>query len=314
MWRRLVRGQHSSARHTYLVHDDEIPIDSKLVRRLLQDQFPQWATLHLERVFSNGTDNELFRLGSEMVVRLPRIHWAANDAEKEQKWLPILAPYLPVRIPTLLASGEPAVDYPWRWSVYRWLEGEHPHINKVANANQLAHEIGAFIAALHRIKVPSDGPSAGRGIALADCDGFTRAAIAALDGIFDVEALTRTWERVLDVAPWSRGPVWVHGDLSPGNLLLLHGHLDAVIDFGTLTTGDPASDFIVAWNLLPSRARLTLREAAHADDETWSRGRGWALSIALIQLPYYATRNPPLAVNARHVISEVLADVSAQNK
>ena len=296
------------------MHDDEIPIDSELVRRLLQDQFPRWANLPVERVSSNGTDNELFRLGSDMVVRLPRIHWAAHDAEKEQKWLPILAPHLPVRIPTLLASGEPGNDYPWRWSICRWLKGAHPQFHDIANPNQLAEEIGAFIAALHRIRLPSDGPSAGRGIPLADRDGFTREAIAALDGMFDVRALTQTWERVLDVAAWSRGPVWVHGDLSPGNLLLRHGHLDAVIDFGSLTTGDPASDFIVAWNLLPSRARLTLRETAHADADTWSRGRGWALSIALIQLPYYATRNPPLAANARYVISEVLADVSTESE
>lgn len=290
------------------MHDDEILVDGELVRRLLRDQYPQWATLPLQRVFSNGTDNALFRLGSDMVVRLPIIHWAADDVKKEQRWLPMLAPHLPVQIPTPVARGEPAHDYPWPWSIYRWLDGVNPELDNVTHPHQLAEELGAFITALHRVRVPSDRPSVGRGVPLENRDCPTREAIAALDGALDVDAVTRAWEHVLSVAPWPGRPVWIHGDLAPGNLLMLNDHLHAVIDFGTLTTGDPASDLIVAWNLLPSHARLTLRQTVHVDDDTWSRGRGWALSIALIQLPYYDTRHQTLAANARRVIDEVLAD------
>jgi aminoglycoside phosphotransferase (APT) family kinase protein len=154
---------------------------------------------------------------------------------------------------------------------------------------------------------PEGAPLAGRGEALAARDAATRAAIAASDGLVDIAAVTRIWDDALRIPAWEGPPTWMHADLSPGNLLVRDGRLAAVIDWGGAGIGDPTVDLIIAWNLLPASARRTFRDALGVDDDTWRRGRGWALSISLIQLPYYQHTNPGLAENSRHVISEVLA-------
>jgi aminoglycoside phosphotransferase (APT) family kinase protein len=289
------------------MHVDEVDTDASLVRGLLAAQFPQWADLPIEPVASAGTDNAIYRLGDDKTVRLPRIQWATGQVEKEQQWLPKLAPLLPVAIPVPLGKGEPADGYPWRWSIYRWLNGENPAVNRLDDPGSLATKLAQFVAALHRID-PSGGPSAGRGVPLEERDGPTRTAIDALRGIVDTAAVTAAWDIALRAPAWPGPPVWLHGDLSPGNLLSVDGRLSAVIDFGCLGVGDPACDLIVAWNLLPAETRNVFRAALRVDDATWERGRGWALSIALIQLPYYQSTNPVLAAGARHTIGEVLAE------
>lgn len=289
------------------MHADELHTDVGLVRRLLAAQFPEWAALSIEPVPSSGTDNALYRLGNDMVVRLPRIHWAVAGLDKEVEWLPRLAPLLPVNVPVPLGKGEPAEGYPWHWGVYRWLEGENPTVDRIADPDSLARELAQFVDTLHRIDL-TGGPSATRGVPLAMRDDPTRTAIAALQGTIDTDATTAAWDVALRTPAWSCPPVWVHGDLAPGNLLLQGGRLTAVIDFAGLGLGDPACDLIVAWNLLPADARRLFRDELGVDDATWDRGRGWALSVALIQLPYYRDTNPALAANARHVIREVLAD------
>jgi aminoglycoside phosphotransferase (APT) family kinase protein len=294
---------------TRRMHADEVDTDMSLVRRLLRAQFPQWAALAMERVPSTGTDNALYRLGNDMVVRLPRIDWAVEGSRREREWLPRLAPLLPVAIPVLLAQGTPAEGYPWEWGVYEWLEGENPTIDGIADSDSLARDVAQFVDALHRIDL-TDGPPATRGVPLAMRDDPTRTAIAALRGLIDTEATTALWEAALQTPPWSRAPVWVHGDLAPGNLLLQGARLTAVIDFAGVGVGDPACDLIVAWNLLPVAARSVFRAALDVDEATWDRGRGWALSVALIQLPYYKDTNEALAANAGHVIREVVAEYS----
>ena len=289
------------------MHADEVDTDASLVRRLLAAQFPQWADLPIEPVASAGTDNAIYRLGDDLAVRLPRIHWAIGQVEKEQRWLPTLAPLLPVAIPVLLGKGEPAEGYPWHWSVHRWLNGENPAVDHLTDPGVLAAELAQFVAALQRID-PAGGPPAGRGVPLAERDAPTRTAIDALQGMVDTAAVAEAWEAALRAPDWRHPPVWIHGDLAAGNLLRVEGRLSAVIDFGCLGVGDPACDLIVAWNLLPAETRNVFRAALHVDDATWERGRGWALSIALIQLPYYRSTNPVLAAGARHTIGEVLAD------
>src|SRR6266540_2992530 len=287
------------------MHADEVDTDVGLVGRLLAGHFPQWAGLPIEPVPSAGTDNALYRLGDDMAVRLPRIRGAVADVDREHRWLPRLAPFLPVAIPEPLRKGKPAEGYPWPWSVYRWLDGENPAVDRIADAGSLAAELAQFVAALHRID-PTGGPPAGRGVPLEERDAPTRSAIDALQGMVDTAAAAAAWDAALQTPTWPGAPVWVHGDLSPGNLLVADGRLSAVIDFAGV--GDPACDLIVAWNLLPAGTRNLFRAALRVDDATWERGRGWALSIALIQLPYYHRTNPVLAANARHVIGEVLAD------
>jgi aminoglycoside phosphotransferase (APT) family kinase protein len=289
------------------MHADEVDTDAGLVRRLLAGQFPHWAGLPLEPVPSAGTDNALYRLGDDMVVRLPRIDWAVDNVEREHRWLPWLAPRLPVAVPVPLGKGAPAEGYPWSWSVYSWLDGENPAVGRSPDAGALATGLARFVTALRRID-PAGGPPAGRGVPLVARDAPTRAAIDALRGTVDTAAVTEAWDSALRAPAWPGPPIWVHGDLSPGNLLVVDGRLSAVIDFGGVGVGDPACDLIVAWNLLPAGASEVFRATLHVDDATWDRGRGWALSIALLQLPYYHRTNPALAANARHVIGAVLAD------
>jgi aminoglycoside phosphotransferase (APT) family kinase protein len=289
------------------MHVDEVDTDAALVRRLLGAQFPQWADLPIEPVASAGTDNAIYRLGDHLAARLPRIQSATGQVETEQRWLPRLAPLLPVAIPVLLGRGEPAEGYPWPWSVCGWLNGENPAVDRLTDPGSLATELAQLVAALHRID-PTGGPPAGRGVPLAERDVPTRTAIDELRGIVDTAAATAAWDRALQAPAWPGSPVWVHGDLSPGNLLTVDGRLSAVIDFGCLGVGDPACDLIVAWNLLSLATRNVFRTALRVDDATWERGRGWALSIALIQLPYYRSTNPVLAAGARYTIGEVLAD------
>jgi aminoglycoside phosphotransferase (APT) family kinase protein len=292
------------------MHDDEIASDAALVRRLLAAQFPQWAELDITPVASSGTDNAMYRLGAEMAVRLPRHLAAAPRVEKERRWLPVIAPHLPLAIPLPLARGAPGADYPLPWSVCRWLGGEPAE--PVADARHLAMDLAAFIMALRKIDT-RDAPAPGkhnfwRGVPLVLRDAVTGAAIAALAGEIDTRAATAAWERDRDAPAWPDAPLWIHGDLSAGNLLTADGRLCAVIDFGGLAVGDPACDLIVAWSLFAGPAQAVFRESLAADAASWARGRGWALSTALVALPYYRDSNRVIAANARRIIAAVLAD------
>lgn len=289
------------------MHAGETLIDGPLVRHLLAGQFPRWARLPLRRVRSSGTVNALYRLGDDLAVRLPRIADGADDAVKEHTWLPRLAPRLPLPVPEILGLGTPTADYPWHWSVVRWLDGEAPAPGSLTDAPRLAADLGAFVSALRTARLPG-GPPSYRGTPLTAVDAETRSALGDLRGTVDTGAALAAWEEALDAPAWTGPPCWLHADLMPMNLLVREGRLSAVLDFGTLGTGDPACDFIPAWNLLPAPARPAFREAAGADDAGWARGRGWALSMALVQLPYYRDTNPVIAANARHVITEVLAE------
>jgi aminoglycoside phosphotransferase (APT) family kinase protein len=251
----------------------------------------------------------MYRLGDDMVVRLPLVRGGADDVSMEQQWLPRLAPHLPIRIPEVLGAGKPAEGYPWPWSVYRWLDGEHPEAGELSEPVLLAEELAAFVAAMRSLTLPA-APRAYRGGPVASLDAETRAAIEELRGIpqedVDCDAVTAVWEQALRAPDWDGPPVWLHADLMPGNLLVDGGRLASVIDFGCMGVGDPACDLFPAWNLLPADAREVFHEALDVDEPTWIRGRGRTLSQALIALPYYRKTNPAMAHNARHVIRAVL--------
>ncbi|MBQ1094303.1 aminoglycoside phosphotransferase family protein [Streptomyces sp. B93] len=291
------------------MHADEADIDDALVRALVARQFPEWASLPVRRLESSGTENAMFRLGTELVVRLPRHPGAVDDVRREGRLLSRLGPLLPVPTPEPVGRGEPGAGFPWPWSVYRWLAGRNPVAGAVPQAKRLAEDLGRFVAALRGVHA-ADGPPGSRGVPLAARDAPTRSAIARLTGRTDTAGVTALWEEALRAPEYTGPPVWAHGDLSPGNVLVDGGRLSAVIDFGVAGVGDPAVDLIIAWNLLPAEARETFRDTVGADDAEWARGRGWALSVALIQLPYYWETNPPLAENSRHVIGELLAEAS----
>ncbi|WP_020665984.1 aminoglycoside phosphotransferase family protein [Amycolatopsis nigrescens] len=291
------------------MHPGTHPIDDDLVRRLIAAQFPRWAGLGVQRWPSGGTVNAMYRLGGDMVVRLPLVRSGAEDVAMEQNWLPRLASRLRTAIPEVLGAGRPAEGYPWPWSVYRWLAGEHPRAGALREPLSLAEDLAGFVAAMRGITLPG-APRAHRGGPIVLLDSSTRAAIEQLRGIpeedVDCDAVAAAWESALRAPGWDGPPVWLHADLMPGNLLIDGGRLSSVIDFGCLGVGDPACDLFPAWNLLPAGAREVFREALGVDDATWARGRGRALSQALIALPYYRRTNPAMADNARHVIRTVL--------
>jgi aminoglycoside phosphotransferase (APT) family kinase protein len=290
---------------------DTFPIEVSLVRRLVATQFPQWAHLPITPVAFGGWDNRTFHLGEQMTVRLPSAEAYALQVAKEQRWLPRLAPRLPLPIPVPLAMGQPAAGYPWHWSVYRWLDGETATIERIADLRQFATDLADFLVALYRID-PTGGPPPGphnffRGGSLTVYDGETRQAIAALDGTIDTEAATAVWEAAL-AATWRGSPVWVHGDVAAGNLLVQDGRLTAVIDFGCASMGDPACDLAIAWTLLSGESRETFRAALPVDDATWARGRGWTLWKALITLAALPGTNALAASTSRRIIDDVLAE------
>ena len=293
------------------MHADEVQTDAGIVRRLLSAQFPHWSELPIERVPSFGTDNALYRLGS-MVVRLPRIEWATRDIEKDSRWLEQLRPLVPVEIPELLATGAPGEGYPWTWGIYRWLEGENPVVGAIARPDELAREVGRFVAEVRGLGLPDTRPGSRAG-PLLERDPEVRRAIAEVAGEFDAVAVGAAWDMALRALPWDASPVWTHGDLLRGNLLLREGRLAAVIDWSLLGVGDPACDAIVAWSVLPAETRQLFRAEADFDEATWMRGRGWALCCGLLQIPYYAETNPQLAENGRHIVREILREANIRS-
>jgi aminoglycoside phosphotransferase (APT) family kinase protein len=293
------------------MHDDEVDTDASLVRGLVEAQFPEWAELPIEPVLDGGTDNALYRLGDELVVRLPRHERTVGTLEVERRWLLKLAPLLPLAVPTPVADGRPADGYPWTWSIYEWLEGEAATRERIADLGEAATDLAAFVGALQRIDATGGPPpsrhNAFRGVPLTTRDESTRASIAALGSTIDVEAATAAWEAALRAPEWDGSPVWIHGDLDARNLLARERRLTAVIDWGCLGVGDPACDVAVAWKMLDADSREIFRTALSVDDATWARGRGWVLSQALNALSYYTLEtNAVLVREAERWLAEAV--------
>jgi aminoglycoside phosphotransferase (APT) family kinase protein len=286
-------------------------IDADLAGRLVAGQFPQWAHLPVTPVAQGGWDNRTFRLGAEMTLRLPSAARYAAAVEKEQQWLPRLAPGLPLPIPAPIALGAPTGGYPYPWSVCRWLPGDTALARRAADRVRFAADLAAFLAALQGLPT-AGGPVAGphsffRGGALATYDAETRAALAALDGIVDTAGAAEVWAAAL-AAPFAGPPVWVHGDVAPGNLLVRRGRLSAVIDFGQLAVGDPACDLAIAWTTFAAESRAAFRAGLSLDAGTWARGRGWALWKAAIVLAAAPGANPAGRADAPRIIADVIAE------
>ena len=285
----------------------EVHIDVQLVRRLLAAQFPQWADLPLAPVDAAGWDNCIYRLGTDLVVRLPRRALGAAHLDRERQWLPMLAPRLPLPVPVPLREGMPAEGYPWHWMVCRWLAGKIAAVQPVADLGQAAAVLAHFVTALQAIESAGGPDSEFRGGPLAEHDQAVRAAIEALHDAFDPAAVIAAWEAALAAPRWTGPAVWMHGDLHPANLLVHRGRISAVIDFGLVAVGDPACDLMVAWTFLTAPARRRFRAALAVGDSTWARGRGWALQFGL-RCAAHADNNPVLGRIGQHTVSEVLAD------
>lgn len=283
-------------------------IDAALVSHLVAEQFPQWAHLPIRPVEHGGWDNRTFHLGDAMTVRLPSADGYVPQVEKEQRWLPVLAPQLPLPIPTPLGLGHPSPAFSRPWSVYGWLEGVAATRADIPDLPRFATALGQFLVALRDVDA-ADGPAAGdhsfqRGGALWFYDAETRRALEHLHDVVDVTAATAVWDAALATS-WALPPVWFHGDISDGNLLVAGGELSAVIDFGTSGVGDPACDLVIAWTFFDARSRAAFREAVALDDDTWSRARGWAIWKALIVAAGFAGTNSPGGGRALRVIAEL---------
>lgn len=294
------------------MHADEFPSDVALVQRLLGNQFPELGRVAVSPLLSSGSSNALYRVGPDLLARLPRTPAVAEEVRKEHAWLPRFAPALPLAIPEVVALGAPGQGYPWHWSLYRFIEGETASEAAPRNLPEAAHQLAGFVAALQQIDATS-GPPPGshnsfRGAPLAQRDAAVRAAIQGFGGTISTSAAFQAWESALSAVPSSARATWIHGDLIPENLLTREGQLSAVIDFGLCGVGDPACDLMVAWTLLLPEARQVFRSALNPDRNTWKRARGWALSFGLIALPYYQHTNPGLARTAKHAVDQVLAE------
>jgi aminoglycoside phosphotransferase (APT) family kinase protein len=289
----------------------KLKLDAALVRRLVDSQFPQWADRPIRPVRPMGWDNRSFRLGDDMVVRLPSASFYAPQVEKEHRWLPILAPQLPLPIPTPIAMGQPLLGYPWPWSIYGWLPGRTLSTRQASGSHRLARSLGLFLAALQRVD-PAGGPPPGpdnfhRGGTLRVYDGETRRAISLLEAKIDAKAATGLWDAAL-AAPHEGPPMWVHGDISVGNLLAEGGALVGVIDFGCAAVGDPACDLALAWSSMGRRARQVFRSTLDLNDSAWVRARGWALWKALISRAGLVPSHPAAGKQSRAALENILSD------
>ena len=248
------------------MHDDELDIREDLVQRLMHDQFPDWADLPLSRVHSAGTDNAIFRLGDELSVRMPRISWSADDPAIEHRWLPRIAPRLPIPVPVPLGLGIPSAEYPWHWTVCTWLPGRTAYEEPLGDLDQAARDLAGFVKALHEIDAsggpPQEAPLAGRGGPLAKRDDAVGKALSELHGVVDLEAAAAAWRLALETPLWDGQPVWIHGDLQHSNFLVQEGCLSGIIDFGGLGVGDPAADLIPAWSFFGESSSPDLSRSA----------------------------------------------------
>ncbi|MCF6137713.1 aminoglycoside phosphotransferase family protein [Pseudalkalibacillus berkeleyi] len=287
----------------------EINVD--LVRRLINEQFPKWSELDITPVRNGGNDNRTFHLGDYMSVRLPSSKNYVPQVEKEQKWLPILARELSLPISTPIAKGDPNQEYPFPWSIFKWLEGETLTPKNIRDFNQFARDLGAFLNEFQSVNA-NGGPLAGkhnfyRGGDLAIYDQETRDALDANTDTLNTSLLDEIWNLALS-SKFFGHPVWVHGDMATGNILTRNGKLSAVIDFGILGVGDPSCDYVMAWTFFDDESRKEFKRTLNTDEETWNRARGWALWKALITYNWNRRSNKVIAEESYNIINIIQED------
>lgn len=293
------------------MNTQKITIDTNLVSNLIASQFPQWKNLPIKPIFPGGWDNRCYQLGDEMIVRLPSAERYADKVAKEQKWLPKLAAHLSLKIPSPLAMGNSSDQYPWHWSIYRWISGQTVFDTKMVDKNALAKALAQFLLELQAIDT-AGAPLSGqhnffRGGDLLVYDSETQNAIEILKEKIDSQKANHIWKIALS-SRWQHAPVWVHGDISIGNLLMENRKLTAVIDFGGVCVGDPSCDFVMAWTYFDKTSRQLFQETTRLDSDTWYRARGWALWKALIVAAESSGSNEVEKNQAWHTLDVLLSE------
>jgi aminoglycoside phosphotransferase (APT) family kinase protein len=290
------------------MHNNEFHIDDALVRGLIDSQFPRWKELPLSPIRSSGTVHAIYRLGGHLAVRIPRAAEFTPALEREAAILPTLGRLLPIDIPELVAVGAPSGSYPSTWSVLKWIDGESMATTPVNDLVAVANRLGAFVSSMRAIDLRGESSTNQRGQPLASNDEWTRNSIDSVADEFDPAVLKALWETALAAPRWDGSKTWIHGDLLPGNLLVVNDELTAVIDFGECAVGNPTCDLIAGWWVFQGASRQAFRRASGADTDSWDRARGWALSGAVGALSYYAVTNPDFADQARHTLRNVIDD------
>jgi aminoglycoside phosphotransferase (APT) family kinase protein len=299
----------SEPRPSRKMHDEEVLVVDSMVRRLVDTQFPQWSDLSLRRVRSTGTDNAIFRLGDDMGVRLPRIHWAVSQVDMEWDWLPRLGGQLPAAVPIPLAKGQPGFGYPYPWLVSPWLEGEDLQRSSAVDLDRTAMEVAAFVVSLQGVSTGARPPAGKRAGVLTPLDGRTRWAIGQLEGLVDIDRAAAVWDEALRAEPWDRAPVWTHGDLLAANIIMRGNSLAGVIDWSCAGIGDPACDAQLAW-FFPPKQRTVFLNALGFDAATRTRARGWVVWQTATFIPYYSDTIPEAVATAKLRLQAVLDDTS----
>lgn len=287
------------------MHENELDITMDMVGNLIKLQCPQYCDLPLKRIPSSGTVHALYHLGSQYVVRLPRIE-VTPGIEKEWRWLKHLSPHLDTPISEPIFRGKPSEAYPWPWLISHYHIGSNPNFERANEHSWLAVALADFLNQFHTIPLIEGAPQSRRGVPLKNLDKQTRQEIANIGDEFDAAKLVQLWQSLTDLPSWQHKPVWVHGDVLPGNILLHHQKLSAVIDFSDVGIGDPACDLVIAWALFNKDSRAIFKgQLQNIDENNWLRGKGWALSIAAIMLPYYKNTNPDFAELARCILTQI---------
>ncbi len=293
--------------------ENKLEITTQLATALIAEQFPQFSHLSISPVPHGGNDNRTFHLGSDMLIRLPSAEGYVRQVEKEQKWLPKIAPLLPLPIPVPIAMGMPSPSYPWNWSIYKWLEGESANSLALSDTHleTIAAQLAHFLNAFHQFDA-AGAPAPGlhnwwRAAHTSVYDEQTRELIEKLKSFIDVDKASKLWQRALN-SKWEKEPVWVHGDVASGNLLVKDNRLAAVIDFGCMGIGDPACDLTIAWTFFRGKSREIFKSKMPLDEETWTRARGWAMWKALYEISVLKNKSGAALAKQMQIIDAVMSE------
>ena len=291
------------------LHENEFEIHQDLVRALLASQMPDLADRPLSRLDSSGTVNVIYRLGEDLVVRLPRTSEFVDGPKREARWMPVFAQFLPIHVPGYRRLGSPTADYPSHWSVLEWIDGCPADASSLGSLDQAATDLGEVVLALRTVSTIG-APHGGnyRAFGLANVEARFREWVAKLPDDIDRSSVTAVWSSCCAVGDWAGEPSWVHTDLRGDNLIARDGRLVAVIDWEGCTVGDPSADHLGAWWLLDGESRETFRVVSRADKASWLRAMGWALLMTVAAIPYYADTNPAFVAQARRALNEILGD------
>lgn len=294
------------------MHPSQLDVPLHTVRRLVADQFPQWGSLPIRQVASHGTVNALFRIGEDLVARFPL---QPGDVASTRRWLEAEAAAARVLLgrtrfatPKPAGLGEPGAGYPLPWSVQTWVPGTVASENDPGHSVAFAHDLANFIQEVRAIDThgrPFRG--AGRGGDLRSHDAWMEECFQRSEGLVDVPRLRALWAELREL-PRRTSDVMTHGDLTPGNVLVSHGHLNAVIDVGGLGPADPALDLVSAWHLLEAGPRSALQEDLNCDELEWARGKAWAFEQAMGAAWYYVTSNPTMSLMGQRTLNRLLTD------